>query len=333
LELRAASGGAPVPGLVDADRERAQARERKLVHELRPPYNVHYTGDNPTIPSPSAYRRVRPHLDQLSTLLRVARESVRPELSGNALASRMQGRRTCWGQGKVSLLEAGRSTPTEDDLGDWAAETGADLDKLMLERDRALLRDVGDVLGAARLPGGIANATDEEVATLRASSSTNAEYQPTLIPDLAQTPAYTRAWLTQPARVVLGDPPDVDDLIARRAERQRAAAARRVVVAVTPWALTAAYGTVETQRAQLDALADAVEAGRVELIVEHEPIALLHGFELLDDVVLVETVANVQVMGATEVLGQFRAALADLRDGGATGAAALRELRQARDSL
>lgn len=272
-------------------------------------------------------REVQPHLVPLGAALRRAREQVRPALSGNRLAVTLG-----WGQTKVSLIEAGRQTPTDADVIAWADACGADRDELLAVRESALVRRL-DIRAAARRPGG-ANVLQGDLATLEAASAMIAEYQPTMIPGLAQTPAYLRAWLTQPARVELGDPPDVEDVIAGRLARQRAAAGKRIVVAVPDWVLTAQYGSVDTQRAQLDALITSGGPGGVlDLIVVRRPLALLHGFELLDDAVMVETVAEATVMADSEVLARFRSALTQARHFGVSGARAVGAVQRARDSL
>lgn len=271
-------------------------------------------------------REVQPHLVELGDTLRRARETLRPPVAGAELA-----RRLGWGQTKVSLIEAGRQTPTEQDVRVWAAATGTDADALLDMREAALTRRL-DIRAAARRPGG-ADALQGDVAMLEAASTTIAEYQPTLIPGLAQTPAYTRAWLSQRDRVELGDPPDLEQIVTGRAARQQQAAGRRIVVAVQPYALTAVYGTVGVQVDQLDMLVERARAANFDLIVARGAVALLHGFELLDDAAIIETVAESRVMADPDVVAKFRAALDRIRRGGATGAAAVREVRRARAAL
>lgn len=274
-------------------------------------------------------REVQPHLVPLGAALRRAREAARPELTQTALSGALG-----WGQTKVSLIEAGRQTPTPDDVSAWAGATGADLDELLDARESALVRNL-DIREAARRPGG-ANVLQSDLANLEAPSRVIAEYQPTLIPGLAQIPAYTRAWLTQPARVELGDPlgpADVEDVITRRAARQRAAAGKRITAAVPDWVLTASYGTAATQRAQLDALITSVNAGTLDLVVMRRPLALLHGFELLDDAVVIETVVGARVMAHAEVLAQFESALTEARRQGVSGNRAVREIERAKQAL
>lgn len=263
---------------------------------------------------------------ELGAALRRAREAVTPRLSGLALSKRLG-----WNQAKVSLLEAGKQTPSEDDIRAWAEAVGADPAELLDERESALTRDL-DIRSAARRPGGV-EALQGDLGTLELGSSLIAEYQPIVIPGLAQTPDYTRAWLSQPQRVDLGGPPDVEEVVGLRAQRQQQVRGRSLVVAVPTAALAAVYGTVTVQRDQLDALAAAARDGDLEIVVAAQPPAIIHGFELLDDAAIVETVAGLRVMSEPSVVAQFRAALARLRRTGATGKRAVREVERARDSL
>lgn len=275
-------------------------------------------------------REVRPHLVPLGNALRRAREAVRPALSGNQLAKRLG-----WGQARVSLIETGRQTPTEADVVAWADATGADRAALLAAREAALTRHL-DIREAARRPEG-ANALQGDLGTLEDASTTITQYEPTLIPGLAQTPAYVRAWMNQPGRVELGDPPDVDDVVSRRLERQRRTAGRAITVVVPPSVLTAVYDPTPAgravQRAQLDALATSVSHGSLELVVVRRPVAILHGFELLDDAVIVETVLGLHVMADPQVVAGFRELLRRMRRDGVTGRRALDEVAAARDSL
>lgn len=260
----------------------------------------------------------------LGATLRRARETY--GVSGNELAKRLG-----WNQAKVSLLENGRQTPSEDDIIAWAIETGADSVALLDAREHALVRHL-DIRAAARRPGGV-EALQGDLETLETGSTSITEYQPMLIPGLIQTPAYTREWLSQPARIELGGQIDVEQIVARRTERQRRLQGRKIVVAIEPTALTAVYGTPETQREQLDWLADAVDAGALDLVVVQRPVAILHGFELLDDAAIVETVAGAHVMSDPQVVGMFRAATQSIRSHGLTGREALVAVRRAQAAI
>lgn len=260
----------------------------------------------------------------LGAALRRVREAA--DISGNALAKQLG-----WAQPKISMLETGRQTPTEGDIAVWAAATGADPAALLAERELALVRRL-DIREAARRPGGV-EALQGDLENLEAGSTTIVEYQPTLIPGLAQTPAYTRAWLSTPDRVELGGPVDVDAIVTRRTERQRRLHEHTIVVVLTSMALASAYGGPEVQREQLEHLAGAATRSELELVVVGTPIALLHGFELLDDAVVIETVAGATVMSDPEVVAMFTTALRSIRQQGRTGARALDAVHHAADAL
>lgn len=260
----------------------------------------------------------------LGAALRRARETY--GVSGNELAKRLG-----WNQAKVSLLESGRQTPSEDDIIAWAIETGTDSAALLDAREQALVRRL-DIRAAARRPGGV-EALQGDLESLEAGSTSITEYQPMLIPGLAQVPAYTREWLSQPARVELGGQIDVEQIVARRGERQRRLQGRKIVVAIEATALAVVYGTVETQREQLDQLAEAADSGALDLVVVQRPVAILHGFELLDDAAIVETVAGAHVMSDPQVVGAFRMAMQSIRSHGLAGRQALAEVRRVRAAL
>jgi transcriptional regulator with XRE-family HTH domain len=272
----------------------------------------------------SARRAIR--FPSLGAALRRARQA-RPGLGVTALAKQLH-----WNQAKASLIEQGVQEPTEADVIAWAEAVGVDPGPLLAERDAALTRYL-DVRAAARRPGGV-EAMQVDVAAIEAGSTTITEYQPTLLPGLVQTPDYARTWLTQPGRISLAGPLDIELMIERRAQRQRRLAERALTVAVPAWVLDAVYGPTDAAVAahvrQLDVLASMVRGGACELIVVDRPVALLHGFELLDDAVLIETVAGVQVLDDAEVVARFSGAMRHIRERGVTGDAALAWVAEAR---
>lgn len=246
----------------------------------------------------------------LGRALRRARQRVEPE-SGNRFAERLG-----WPQSKVSRLEGGHQLPSEADLDQWAAETGADPGELREARRRVLVRDL-DIRAAALEPGGV-EALQGELGELEAESTLLAEYQPLVIPGLAQTPDYTRAWLNQPGRPSLAAELDVEQIVLRRLRRQQRAReeGKWIVVAINEAALQATYGTPEVQAEQVQRLHDLAAAGEVELLVEplNRPTALLHGYELLDDAVVVETVYGARIMADPDVVDRFAQHLQHLRE-------------------
>lgn len=258
-----------------------------------------------------------PRRQALATALRDAR--TRAGLTQQQLADRLD-----WHQTKVARFENGRRLPSETDLALWAGVTDHGgwqewLSLLDATRDYSVL-----VREAAKTRGGVV-AAQQDLQALEEASTLVAEYQPLLVPGLAQTAEYAYEWLTQPDRP--DAPPGVDwaAVVEARMARQEAIlgdpANHRVVVAVNEAALWAVYGSVSTHRAQLEHLTDLAEAGTVELVVasQRQTLAAMQGFELLDDIVSLETGQGLKVIGYPDVLDQYRVALNGLTQRGRTG--------------
>lgn len=256
-----------------------------------------------------------PRLGVLGRRLGETREAT--GRSGNRFAADVG-----WQQSKVSRLEAGRQVPTEAEVTTWALATGcgeevtSELHRLLQQATTLSLR----VLDAARFQDGVL-AQVEELYQLEQASTLIAEYQPLLVPGLAQTAAYGKAFLTQPNRPTTAPPLHVEGILAKRSARQGMVAdpCHRVVVAVNEAALWACYGDVAVQREQLHHLADL--GSHVELLVEplRETAAVIGGFELLDDCVVLEGAEGSRILSAPEVVDRFTTALGAMRRRAWTG--------------
>ena len=121
-----------------------------------------------------------------------------------------------WDRTKVSKIENGRQTPSEDDIRAWARETGrpGEADDLI-----EMLHDVAAVhtRWRRRLRGGLAG-VQEDIGqrTEAAKRIRNAEL--VLIPGLLQTAGYARAIIAQMAATYHVN--DVDAAVAARLRRQ-----------------------------------------------------------------------------------------------------------------
>jgi transcriptional regulator with XRE-family HTH domain len=256
-----------------------------------------------------------PRRQALASTLRAARETT-------GLRQQQFADRLGWHQTKVARFENGRRLPSEADLAAWAQATGHDVTEwlplLEATRDYSVL-----VSEAAKTPGGIV-AEQAELQALEEASTLVAEYQPLLIPGLAQTADYAYQWLTQPGRPDAPAGTDWQAVVDARVARQDAVLHdphRRVVVAVNEAALWAVYGTETAHRDQLEHLVALGDAGTVELIVapRRPTLAVMSGFELLDDIVSLETGQGLKVLAYPDVLDQYRAALAAMRAVAAVG--------------
>jgi transcriptional regulator with XRE-family HTH domain len=215
-------------------------------------------------------------------------------ISGRVLADRLS-----WPPSKISKLETGKQTPTEDDLRAWAAATVA------REGDSAALLAMLATLETAyaewqRLLQGGARHHQKSVAELERGTTRLRAFEPAHIPGLLQTAMYARHRLAQAIRV-FGVTNDIDDAVRLRMARQEVLhdPRRRFHFVITEAALRYRLCPPEVMLAQLDRLVSASTLPNLRLgVIAFETayvVAPGHGFWIFDDErVLVETFAAEQ---------------------------------------
>lgn len=245
--------------------------------------------------------------------------------SGSALA-----RHLGWQQSKVSRIELGQQLPSREDLDQWIAAVGADSDELHHLLDEAHVQTVSS-RAAARDVDGLPGA-QVDLAVLERSSTLVAEYQPHMVPGLAQTAAYARSWLAQADRPTTLNTIDVDGVVEARLSRQGILyqPGHHVVIALGAAALSNIHGSSEVHRQQLGHLQVIAELPAVELLVEpsHEAMATMRGFELLDDRLILEDTDGSRHLTDPEVVARFAAALTALRRRALAGSDAVDAVRE-----
>lgn len=276
--------------------------------------------------------KIGPKRKRLATRLRELRAVE--HASGSALAKKLG-----WIQSRVSKLETGVQLPTAEDLDAWTAATGAGGEA------RA---ELTELLAAARLeyrswqdawqrPGAIATGQDE-IAAEESAATRIAEFQPALVPGLAQTPAYARELLSAPAGpVVLGaGPEEIEALVAARMRRQQVlyTPGKRIQIVMGEAALHTWFGSRDTLRGQLDRLTQLAGMSTVELGVlpfaAANPLPGFAGFALLDsENVFVETLTGEQRLDSPDEVTAYVKALEMALDAAATGDQALELIRAA----
>jgi transcriptional regulator with XRE-family HTH domain len=231
-----------------------------------------------------------------------------------------------WAQPKVSKIETGRQLPTAADVEAWAAATRADAGELLELLDRARVEYAtfaeryAALCGADRLQDAIGAA---ETAALRI-----AEYVPLLVPGIVQTADYAREMLHLP-----GGPSEsgaVEEEIARMiASRLRRQAilhepGRDITVLIGEGALRTRVASQPTMRAQREHIARLAETlatatiGIVPFSVQ-APIATLHGWALIDDLVTIETEEGDLEIADPEQVERYRRHTQLLLDAAVTG--------------
>lgn len=171
------------------------------------------------MPAPIAPRRAL-----LARRLRDLRAASFP--SGSALARHLEADypQSSWHQTRVSKLERGEQRPTETDIEQWAAATGATAG----QRDELL-----ELLSAARVEhatfgqlyrhhgGAVA---DQATTTARDTETARiAEFQPAMVPGLLQTASYARELLSLPCgpSAAGASAAEIEGIVSERIKRQQ----------------------------------------------------------------------------------------------------------------
>lgn len=178
-------------------------------------------------------------------------------LTGAELASRAG-----WGGSKVSKIEHGRQTPSEDDIRDWCRLTGAvdEVPDLV-----AIVRNIESMyLDVRRMLKTGTRRRQQEFRDLEAKANLLRWYEPVLIPGLLHTAEYAAAVIR---RVIdfYRIPNDLDQGLAARLERQEVLyrADHRFHFIVAQQALRTVVGGPEVMAGQLDRLLAVTSLPRV----------------------------------------------------------------------
>jgi transcriptional regulator with XRE-family HTH domain len=210
------------------------------------------------------------------------------DLTGRQLAEAL-----AWPPSKVSKLENGRQTPTDDDIRRWTAITRSE------DQAQALLASLHTIelqhaewkrqfkAGLAPHQGELA-ALDEKTKVFRA-------FEATVIPGLLQTAGYARYRFAQ-GIALFKAPNDVNEAVAARIQRQAILYRpdKRFHFVLTEAALRYRLCPPEVMLGQLDRLVSFAALPNVRLgIIDFQTayaVAPWHGFWILDnDRVMVET--------------------------------------------
>lgn len=200
-----------------------------------------------------------------------------------------------WPQSKISKIETGRQTPTEDDIIGWTHVTGrpevvADL--------LASLRTLETMYGEWRrqLHTGM-RARQQTISEVEAGSALICSFQTMFVPGLLQTAEYARALMADSTRFH-GGLDDLEEAVPARMRRQDVLyrSGKRFHFLVTEAVLRYRFCPADVMIGQLDRLISASTLpnallGVIPFGAEYR-FAPHHGFALYDRrLVLVETIA------------------------------------------
>ena len=223
------------------------------------------------------------------------------DLSGRELAESLS-----WPPSKVSKLENGRQSPTDEDIRVWARATASEREADSLLASLHTLA-VQNVEWQRQLRGGL-RSHQTEIAALDASTRLFRAFECTFVPGLLQTAEYARARFAQSV-AVLKVRGDVADAVRTRIQRQEILYRqdKRFHFVLTESALRYRLCPPEVMLGQLDRLISLSGLPNVKFgIIGFDTayaVAPTHGFWLLDDErVMVETFsAELNLAGPQEI--------------------------------
>jgi transcriptional regulator with XRE-family HTH domain len=236
-----------------------------------------------------------------------------------------------WQQSKVSRIETGAQLPTDADITAWvdAAEV-SDTEAAELAAEARELR-----LAAAswkRQARGGYQARQEQSVTFESAAMVLRAFEPALVPGLLQTADYARHVFTVNAEIA-GRSTDVDEAVTGRLRRQGVLydSTKTVEILMTEAALRQPICPPEVMAGQLDRLLTlmTLSSARIGVVPldTQLPMVPLHGFWIIDDRVLVETLDTEMVVDDADDVTTYRRMLDALWTVAVEGGAA-RELIQ-----
>jgi transcriptional regulator with XRE-family HTH domain len=204
------------------------------------------------------------------------------DLSGKQLAESL-----AWPPSKVSKLENGRQTPTDDDIRDWTRVTNSQREtEALLASLHTLETQHSDWQRLLRTG---AQAHQRTILQQDSKYRFYRVFQPCTIPGIMQTPEYARTALRR-SEPLLGPREDVDAAVQIRMQRQGLLyePERRFHFVLTEAALRYRLCTPEVMLAQLDRLLalstlPTAKFGVIGFETPYAAAAPQHGFWLLDD--------------------------------------------------
>ncbi|GAB3165892.1 helix-turn-helix transcriptional regulator [Myceligenerans halotolerans] len=244
------------------------------------------------------------HLLALGRYLRALREQA--GLTGGQLAQALG-----WKQPRVSRLELARQNISPADVDAWVAATGG------TERDRTLLLGMLDQAREdqhawrSRFRRGQAS-VQAGYNTLMARTRRVRVFTTAIIPGMLQTPAYAAAVLTAAAWQAGTPTDDVAEAVDMRMRRQAYLddSRRRFHFLLHEPALHPGLASTDVMREQLNRLTE-LDRPNVRLAVLPLGVPLnvmpLHGFTMLDDLVVVETLSREHRYSGPEADAYMRA--------------------------
>lgn len=253
-------------------------------------------------------------------------------LSGTQIANLLG-----WPQSKVSKVERGKQTPTDEDVEAWARAAGHPAARSELA-NRLRTLETHYASWKRQMSAGL-RARQEDWGQLEANSAEVVNFEAACVPGLLQTPEYARHMFLRLGEMY-ANPGEIDDGVQARMRRQQVLyePSRQFHILIWEAALHVALAPADVMGEQLERLAAALGLPSVDVAIVPlgAPIGIApsHGFWIYDgQKVLVETIAaELRISEAAEVK-QYVDVWHKLDQAAVRGPAAHRLLARVRNSI
>jgi transcriptional regulator with XRE-family HTH domain len=219
-----------------------------------------------------------------------AREALGLRLRELRRDSRLTGRQFAAAQGwhpsKVSKIEGGKQTPSEDDISAWARACGRP--ELTGELIASLRTLEGQYVEFRRMFRTGQRAMQEAIAEIESETGFLRNFESVFVPGPLQTPEYARSRLAEQLEEI-GAADDVDEAVAARMQRQQVLyrSGRRFHFVITEAVLRYRLCPPEVLAGQLDRLVSLSTLTTIRFgVIPFEtqlPVAPVHGFYVYDE--------------------------------------------------
>ena len=224
----------------------------------------------------SSFQRAR---EALGLRLRELRRDAR--LTGRQLAAAHG-----WHPSKISKIEGGKQTPSEDDIDAWSRACGRP--ELAAELIPSLRTLEGQYVEFRRMFRAGQRATQDAIAEIEAESESVRNFENVFVPGLLQTPEYARYRLAE-GLAEIGAADDIDEAVGARMQRQQVLyrSGKRFHFVITEAVLRYRLCPHDVLAGQLDRLVSLTTLTTIKFgVIPFErqlPVAPVHGFYVYDE--------------------------------------------------
>lgn len=224
----------------------------------------------------SSFQRAR---EALGLRLRELRRDAR--LTGRQLAAAYD-----WHPSKISKIEGGKQTPSEDDIEAWAYGCGHP--ELTAELIASLRTLEGQYVEFRRMFRAGQRATQDAIAEIETESRAVRNFENVFVPGLLQTPEYARYRLAESLEEI-GAADDIAEAVGARMQRQQVLyrPGKQFHFVITEAVLRYRLCPPDVLAGQLDRLVSLTTLTTIRFgVIPFErqlPVAPVHGFYVYDD--------------------------------------------------